>query len=116
MSIGKETITWEKIDLETLYQKCEPFDECKLRMEDPDYNRVLQEYLRKEEELIETLPDQQVGLLYACIEDAQECMSYEVMHFLRQGFLLGISMQLGSVIPKLTIQKPQKDPATEQIG
>lgn len=111
MGLEKETITLETADLEELYQKCEPFDECKLRMEDPDYDRALQKYLGSQAALEQQLTEEQVGQLYACVDGAQECMSFEVMHFLRQGFLLGLSVQLGHIIQGLV---PPDNAASEK--
>ncbi len=98
----------EKVELEELYQKCQMFDESELRRKDPEYDAVLNRYLDRVAKLGAELTEEQVGQLYACVEDAQECMSFEVMHFLRQGFLLGLSAQLGTVIRDLPIQADLK--------
>lgn len=91
----------EKVDLEELYRKCQMFDESALRLEDPEYDAVLNRHLDRMAKLEAELTEEQVGQLYACVEDAQACMSFEVMHFLRQGFLLGLSAQLGTMIQNL---------------
>lgn len=103
MELSKEGLA-PKVDLEELYQKCQPFDESALRMEGTEYDAVLSRYLTGVAKLGAQLTEEQVAQLYSCIEDAQECMSFEVMHFLRQGFLLGLSAQLGTVIQNLSPQ------------
>lgn len=98
MDAGKMTFTLGEIDLEEIYQKCAPFDECELRMNDPEYDAVFRKYTTEVAEFGKQLSEEQFGKLHECIENAQECMSFEVMHFLRQGFLLGLSAQLGTLI------------------
>lgn len=103
MDLTKED-RMQTVDLEELYQKCQPFDESALRMENTEYDAVLRRYLTGVAKLGAQLTEVQVAQLYACVEDAQECMSFEVMHFLRQGFLLGLSAQLGTLIQNLSPQ------------
>lgn len=40
MDMAKKTFTLGEVDLEELHKKCEPFDECELRMNDPAYEVV----------------------------------------------------------------------------
>lgn len=103
MDMPKEGLA-PKVDLEELYQKCQSFDESTLRMENTEYDTVLRRYLAGVAKFGAQLTEEQVAQLYSCIEDAQECMSFEVMHFLRQGFLLGISAQLGTMIQDISPQ------------
>lgn len=101
MSIKRDAITLEQVDLEVLYRKCRPFDESALYWDDPEYQALVRKLMIRERALAEQLTEKQVGQLYACIEDAQACVSFEIMHYLREGFLLGLSVQLGTVIHDL---------------
>lgn len=98
MDTARKTFALGEIDLEELYKKCAPFEECELRMNDPEYDAAFRKYMTGVAELGKQLSEEQFGELRKCIENAQECMSFEVMHFLRQGFLLGLSSQLGTLI------------------
>lgn len=98
MDVARKTFTLGEVDLEELYMKCAPFDECELRMDDPEYDAVFRKYMTEVAKLGKQLNEEQFGKLHECLESAQECMSFEVMHFLRQGFLLGLSSQLGTLI------------------